>query len=334
MIYKSSCAYSFGKSEKKTEKSFMNKTLTTPNFNSYQGDIITKPKKGFTFSKSDKYAKLETISPGPCAYNTNKSTLGQGAPKYSINKTEKETEISHIIKRNKNNKLPGPCDYNITEENCEKTIFNKTMYNHFSKIPKLKDNNNNFPGVGKYTIKSTSDFGKSSKNKFTIPKSLRKDIVDKSKISSSAKNKEDITALEPGKYNITSTFGKEGTKPLLRGKPKDITPFNNPGPDRYDAGNAKLKTLKKNPTTCMGFGNRIDITAKEKKKNVPGFIYKIKREFDITDSNKIKGNTFSKSERMKTTNSITPGPGSYYVPCSFGVVPTYENIKDSKFKNV
>ena len=84
-----------------------------------------------------------------------------------------------------------------------------------------------------------------------MPKALRKDIVDKSKTSSGAKNKDDIQALDPGKYEITNTFGKGGTKPLLRGKPKDIKAFNVPGPGDYESGKAKIKTLRRSPTTCL-----------------------------------------------------------------------------------
>ena len=334
MIYKSSCAYSFGKGQKKTESSFLNKTINNPGFNKYQGEIIKKPTKGYSFSKVEKLKMFRTITPGPGKYNINKTTMGEGVPKYSLYKSDKETQMSHIIEKNKKSKLPGPTDYAITEENCEKTIFTKTISNYFSKDKKLKNIDNKVPGVGKYKVESSSDFGKGTKNKFTMPKSSRTEIVDKSKTSSSAKNKEDITALEPGKYEIANTFGKGGTKPLLRGKPKEIKPFNNPGPGDYDSGKAKIKTLKKNPTTCMGFGKRTDITENEVKKNIPVSKYNIKREFDVSDVSKIKGNKFSKSERMKNKINDTPGPGSYYIPCSFGVVPNYETVGEPKFKKV
>lgn len=334
MIYKSSSAYSFGKVEKKTETSFLNNSkINNPDFNKYQGDIIIKPTKGFAFSKGAKFKKIP-ISPGPGQYEINKSTMGEGVPKYSLYKSDKETEISNIIKRNKNTKMPGPSDYAITEENCEKTIYNSTKSTHFSKVEKLKLVDNHVPGVGKYTTVCYTDFGKSSKNKFTMPKTVRTDIVDKSKTSSSARNKDDIKALEPGKYNVGSTFGKGGTKPLLRGKPKEIKPFKIPGPGDYNSDNAKIKTLRKNPTTCMGFGNRTDITATEKKKNVPGYIYNLKSEFDVSNKSKIKANTFSKSERMKTEKIVTPGPGAYHLPCSFGVVADYEKVPESKFRKI
>jgi hypothetical protein len=320
MIYKASAAYSFGKSSKKTDASLLNKTmLTTPEIGKYNKDILTKPTGGFKFSKEEKFKTLDQKTPGPGKYETNKSMLGEGVPKYSINKTEKETQIGKAIKKSKKNKIPGPGDYSLTEENYEKTIFNKTMTNHFAKEPKLKLIDNHVPGVGKYSTITTSDFGKSNKNKFTMSKTNRKNIVDTSKTSSSIKNKDDIKALDPGYYEIKSSFGKGGTKPLLRGKPKDMKKLDVPGPGKYDFDKAKMRTLKKNPTTCLGFGNRTDITAREKKKDVPGFKYEYGTDFDVSNKSKIKANTFEKSERMKLAINNTPGPGAYYLPCSFGV---------------
>ena len=322
MIYKASAAYSFGKSSKKTDASLLNKTmLTTPEIGKYNKDILTKPTGGFKFSKEEKFKTLDQKTPGPGKYETNKSMLGEGVPKYSINKTEKETQIGKAIKKSKKNKIPGPGDYSLTEENYEKTIFNKTMTNHFAKEPKLKLIDNHVPGVGKYSTITTSDFGKSNKNKFTMSKTNRKNIVDTSKTSSSIKNKDDIKALDPGYYEVKSSFGKGGTKPLLRGKPKDMKKLDVPGPGKYDFDKAKMRTLKKNPTTCLGFGNRTDITAREKKKDVPGFKYEYGTDFDVSNKSKIKANTFEKSERMKLAINNTPGPGAYYLPCSFGVTP-------------
>ena len=152
-----------------------------------------------------------------------------------------------------------------------------------------------------------------------MSKTLRKNIIDTSKTSSSVKNKDDIKALDPGYYEVKSSFGKDGTKPLLRGKPKEIKKLDVPGPGKYDFDKAKMRTLKKNPTTCLGFGNRTDITASEKKKDVPGFKYEYGTDFDVSNKSKIKANTFEKSERMKKPVNNTPGPGAYYLPCSFGV---------------
>ena len=320
MIYKSSAAYSFGKSSKKTDTSFLNKTvLTTPEIGKYNKDILTKPSGGFKFSKEEKFKTLKIQTPGPGKYETNKTTLGEGVPKYSINKSDKETQIGKAIKHSKKNKIPGPGDYTLTEENYEKTIFNKTMTSHFAKEPKLKLLDNHVPGVGKYSTNTTADFGKSNKNKFTMSKTNRKNIIDTSKTSSSVKNKDDIKALDPGYYEVKSSFGKDGTKPLLRGKPKDMKKLDVPGPGKYDFDKAKMRTLKRNPTTCLGFGNRTDITASEKKKDVPGFKYEYGTDFDVTNKSKIKANTFEKSERMKKVTNNTPGPGAYYLPCSFGV---------------
>ena len=298
MIYKSSAAYSFGKSNKKTDTSFLNKSmLTTPEIGKYNQEIINKPTGGFKFSKEEKFKTFRPETPGPGKYDINKSTMGDGVPKYSINTTDKETQMDKAIKRSKKNKIPGPSDYSLTEENYEKTIFNKTLTSHFAKEPKLKLRDNKVPGVGKYSTNTTADFGKSDKNKFTISKTNRKNIIDTSKTSSSVKNKDDIKALEPGYYEVQNTFGKSGTKPLLRGKPKDMKKLDVPGPGNYENEKAKMKTLKNNPSTCLGFGNRTDITEKERKKDVPGFKYEYGTDFDVSNKNKIKGLNWKKKKK-------------------------------------
>jgi hypothetical protein len=320
MIYKSSAAYSFSKSSKNTEKNFLNKSqMANPDSGIYNKEILNKPSGGYKFSKEEKFKTFRLETPGPGKYETNKTTLGEGVPKYSINNHDKETQIGKAVKQSKKNKIPGPAEYTLKEENYEKTIFNRTMTSRFSKEPKLKLYDNKVPGVGKYDTKTTSDFGKGDKNKFTMPKTNRKNIVDMSKTSSSVKNQGDIKALEPGYYEVQSTFGKGGTKPLLRGKPKDIKTLDVPGPGKYDYDKAKNRTLKKNPSTCLGFGQRTDITAKEKKKDTPGFKYEYGTDFDVSNKTKIKANTFEKSERMPKTTNNNPGPGAYYIPCSFGV---------------
>jgi hypothetical protein len=320
MIYKSSAAYSFSKSSKNTEKGFLNKSqIANPDSGIYYKEILNKPSGGFKFSKEEKFKTFRLETPGPGKYETNKTTLGEGVPKYSINNHDKETQIGKAINQSKKNKIPGPAEYTLSDENYEKTIFNRTMTSRFAKEPKLKLYDNKVPGVGKYDTKTTSDFGKGDKNKFTMSKTNRKNIVDMSKNSSSVKNQGDIKALEPGYYEVKSTFGKGGTKPLLRGKPKDMKKLDVPGPGKYDFDKAKNRTLKKNPSTCLGFGNRTDITAKERKKDTPGFKYEYGTDFDVSNKTKIKANTFEKSERMPKITNKTPGPGAYYIPCSFGV---------------
>ena len=245
---------------------------------------------------------------------------------YSFGKGKKETDSSFLNK----SRLKNPSIY----EHKGNIITEPSKGYTFSKEEKLKTRDNKVPGVWRYSTIYSTDFGKSNKNKFTMPKTVRKDIVDKSKTCSSVKNKDDITALEPGKYNIVSTFGTEGIKPKLRGKPKEIQPFKVPGPGQYDNGNAKIKTLKKNPTTCMGFGKRVDISEREEKKNIPVAKYNFKSEFDVSNKEKIKAITFPKSKRMEDIKNQTPGPGTYHLPCSFGVVASYENMPESKFKKV
>ena len=104
MIYKSSAAYSFGKSTKKTDTSFLNKTmLTTPEIGKYNQDILVKPTGGFKFSKEEKFKTFRPETPGPGKYETNKTTMGEGVPKYSINTTDKETQMDKAIKRSQKN---------------------------------------------------------------------------------------------------------------------------------------------------------------------------------------------------------------------------------------
>ena len=335
MIYKCPAAYSFGKSAKKSDNSFLNKSmLATPGIDKYNKEILNKPSGGYKFSKTEKFKTFRLETPGPGKYETNKTTIGEGVPKYSVYNSDKETQIGKAIKNSKKNKYPSPTKYTLTEENYEKTVFNRTMTSHFAKEPKLKLLDNHVPGVGKYSTMTSRDFGKGDKNKFTMSKTNRKNIIDTSKTSSSVKNKDDIKALEPGYYEIKSSFGKGGTKPLLRGKPKDMKKLDVPGPGQYDNDKAKMSTLKKDPSTCLGFGNRPDITEIEIKKNVPGFKYEIKSEFDVSDVNKIKANKFGKSERMKNIINNTPGPGSYHIPCSFAVLPDYEKVTESKFRKI
>ena len=324
MIYKSSAAYSFGKSAKKSDTTLLNKSmLTTPGIDKYNKEILTKPMGGFKFSKTEKFKTFGLKTPGPGKYETNKTTMGEGVPKYSINKTDKETQFGKTIKSSQKNKIPGPGNYILTEDNYEKTIFNKTITSKFGKEEKLKLLDNKVPGVGKYNTITSTDFGKSNKNKFTMPKTKRKNIVDLSKTSSSARNKDDIKALDPGYYEVKSSFGKSGPKPILRGKPKDLKKLDVPGPGKYNYDTAKMNTLKRNPTTCLGFGYRTDITANEKKKDVPGFKYEYGTDFDVSNKSKIKANTFEKSQRMPKTVNNTPGPGAYYLPCSFAVNSDY-----------
>ena len=286
----SSTSYSVNKTSKKTKKNKKSK-LTTPDSAKSHKDILNHPNNGFKFSKEPKFKTFRPETPGPGKYEINKPTIGEGAPKYSINNTEKETQIGKTIKLSKKSKMPGPTDYTINEETYEKTKFNRTVGSPFSREPKLKTKDNKVPGVGRYNVTTSVDFGKGSKNKFTISKTNRKDIVDISKTPS----KGDTKALGPGYYNIQSTFGTGGTKPILRGRPTEKKKFDIPGPGKYDSEKAKMNTMRKTPSTCLGFGRRFDYFLKIKKKNVPG-------------------------------------PGAYQVPSTFGPIPEYHrhNKKSTK----
>lgn len=329
MIYKSSNAYSFGKSKK--DGALINKSLlTTPSVGKYNKEILNKPTGGYKFSKEAKLKAIRPKTPGPGKYNPKKSLKNE--PNYSINKTDKFTQIDKMVLRSVKSKAPGPGYYSITDENYEKTQGKSSIARHFNKEEKLKSKDNKNPGVGQYNTISAVDFGISQKNKFTIPKSNRKSLVDMTKTSSSFRYKGDIKALDPGYYKIKEKFGNEGTKPTLRGKPKEKKRIDTPGPADYKTAEAKRYVLKKAPTASLGYGKRSDLTGKERKKT-PGFKYNIKSEFDVSEKSKIKTHTFSKTARMKKKVSDTPGPGSYHLPCSFANTPAYQNI-ESTYKKI
>ena len=139
MIYKSSPAYSFAKSTKKTDKGFLYKSmLITPKIGTYKKEILNKPEGGYKFSKLERFKTFRPETPGPGKYEINNISFGKGVPKYSINKTYKETQFNKTIRFSKKNNFPGPCNYTITIENLEKTILPRTISFFFSKQNKLK----------------------------------------------------------------------------------------------------------------------------------------------------------------------------------------------------
>ena len=82
--------------------------LATPGIEKYNKEILNKPSGGYKFSKTEKFKTFRLETPGPGKYETNKSTMGEGVPKYSINKTDKETQFGKTIKNSEKNKIPGP----------------------------------------------------------------------------------------------------------------------------------------------------------------------------------------------------------------------------------
>ena len=102
MIYKSSPAYSFAKSIKKSDKGFLNKSmLMTPKIGAYKKEILYKPNGGYKFSKLERFKTFQPETPGPGEYEINNISFGKGVPKYSINKTLRETLINKAIKFSK-----------------------------------------------------------------------------------------------------------------------------------------------------------------------------------------------------------------------------------------
>ena len=140
MIYKSSPAYSFGKSIKKSDKGLLYKSmLITPKIGAYKTEILNKPNGGYKFSKLERFKTFRPQTPGPGEYEINNISFGKEVPKYSINKTLRETLINKAIRFSKKNNFPGPCNYTITIENLEKTILPRTLSFFFSKQCKLKN---------------------------------------------------------------------------------------------------------------------------------------------------------------------------------------------------
>ena len=156
--------------------------LTTPDFGQYNKEIIKKPTGGLKFSKEEKFKTFLPETPDLRKHNTNKATLAEFAPKYSINKIEKETQIGKAIKRLKKIKYPDQGDYVIPEEKYDNTIFNRTITGHFAKEPKSKLSDNHTPGVWKYKTETTSDFGKSTKNKLQCLKQIEKILLMNQKL--------------------------------------------------------------------------------------------------------------------------------------------------------
>ena len=337
MIYQSSAAYSFSHSKKKTDSSFINKSmLKTPSMTKYNKDILNKTEIGYHFSKTPKLNYKRAQTPGPGAYEgAQKGKFGKETPKYSMYIKDKKTTMEKYITKKKREQTPGPNKYNITDENYNLTVGKKIISRKFGKSKKEPNYDNKVPGVGKYNIKTSNDFGESNKNKFTISKTQRKSIIDKSKNSSSAKNKNDIKALDPGYYNIKGDFGNNAPKILLRGKPKEKIRSKTPGPGYYKQEEAKRKILRKNPSSGIGIGKRMDFLGTNKKKFIPGpgNYSEKKSDFDVSVQGKIKALKWSKTPRMKNIRSKTPGPVFYKLPCSFGNVPTYSGI-DNEFRNV
>lgn len=332
MIYASSSAYSFGKQKKKTESSLIQKQmLQNPSFNNYNKQIINTPKKGYKFSRSDKFEKIRSKTPGPGTYDSNKlKSFGKGGPHFSQYMSDKQTHINKMLKKSIKIQT-GPGKYNLTQENYNKTVGKSILSSHFGKSEKLKLNDNKVPGVGKYNLTCSTDFGKGNKGKYSITSSKRRSIVNNSKINSSARHKGDITALDPGKYNINPLFGKEGTHPAIRGKAKEPKRPKTPGPATYKFEEAKRKVLKKAPSALISSSKRSNI-AKATKGPGPTK-YNIKSTFDVDNKCRIKTYTFTKGERYPKKRDKTPGPAHYYLPCSFANTPAYAGI-DNKYSKV
>ena len=336
MIYESSNAFTFPHASKKIEKVLINpEQLKTPIVGKYTENIIQKPKGGFHFGKEAKLKQKRPKTPGPGQYDTKNDIFGKCTPKFSMGK-----KLNYNIYTKK--KIPGPGTYNLTESNYEKTIGKRKTLGYISKVPKLKIKNNNVPPVGKYEL-TYYNLGNSNKNKFTIPKSARNMELKKETNENKYKNtkdnkinngKQSIKRKKNRKYDsIKSRFKDEGIKPILKENPKDKKRFSTPGPGKYEVEKAEKKIMKKIPATSFGFGKKIDFEEIAKKNNVPGPKYNINSQFDMTDTKKIHAVKYYKNNKKNNERYQTPGPGSYYIPCSFANTPFYQSI-ENKYRKV
>lgn len=317
-MYKSSAAFSFTKTKKVPASNMLDATAGKPGPGSYKTPY--KSSIAYGFQKEPKLKLPKSITPGVGTYNV--QTPRNGGPKYSVYNHEKKTDIGEMLEKKKvRQKTPGPGEYNSKLD----IVKPRQVLGKFSQKKKDINYNNKVPGVGSYTPRTDKEFGKSTQNKFTMAKSQRSSIVDKSKYSSSAKNKGDIQALDPGKYTIKQDFGN-GRKALLRGKPKEYPRSKTPGPGSYKPEDSKKRILKRSPTYSMGLGKKTDIVRKYNV-GMPGPKYNPKTEFDVSDKKKINARTFGKEERMKLKRSMTPGPGRYKIPCSFGYTAPYSGLE-------
>ena len=321
-MYKSAAAFSFPKGQKVPKKNFLTSSHGKPDPGQYQNELLHKTNTGYHFIKDAKLKPAKTIKPGVGDYNI-QSTEPSG-PRYSAYNHVKVTTFGEMVKKKTRQNTPGPGKY----ENKVETVKPRTILGKFSKKTKDINYDNKKPGVGAYNPTTSKEFGKGTKNKFSMPISKRSNIVDTSKNSSSFKHKDDIKALAPGYYTLKQDFGTSGIKMKLRGKPPDMKRAQTPGPDKYKHEDAKIKTLKAAPAYGIGKGKKTTVIRKDNKDYPAPGQYTLKHEFDVSDKKSIKAMTFPKSERMKVRRPKTPGPGQYQIPYSFGYTAPYSGIQN------
>ena len=74
--------------------------IETSKIDKYKNEILNKPKGGFKFSKVERFKTFRPETPGPAQYEINNIYFGKGL-KYSINTTNRETEIHKAIRLSK-----------------------------------------------------------------------------------------------------------------------------------------------------------------------------------------------------------------------------------------
>ena len=341
MIYKSSAAYSFPKAGKVPESNLISKSKkNNPPPGYHIGDLITKPKKGFVFSKEEKLKHKINKTPACTKYDgAQKGLFGSGTPHYSFapkngSFAPRETEIGERVRKStrERNKTPFAKDYYITNDMLEKTSKSRTRHVVMKGSSKTLDYDNKVPGVGRYDItRNSTAFGKSNKGKYSMGKSSRSSIIDRARAKTPGPRETDTQPRSFGYCGSKFSFGKR----------TEIKRPQTPGPGAYNSDNAKNKTLRSTPSIGIGFGKRSDQFGKKnrigEKDPGPG-CYTLPSEFNIKNASRIKGYSFGKDERMEHSfykretvgdgvcRPKTPGPGLYRIPTAFAHVPLYSGI--------
>lgn len=105
----------------------------------------------------------------------------------------------------------------------------------------------------------------------------------------------------PGEYDSPRRFGDDAQTVSIRGRPRDMSGNNNPGPGNYDPNTS----ITKDRTVAykMSYSQRTEIISKEAR-NMPGpGIYD--NHTHIGDN----GPKYTMGTRSKSRQELSPGPG-------------------------
>ena len=286
-------------------------------------------------------------NPGPGSYDliSNISTRG---PSFSFCKAIRPVSARTPRTTTSSNRSrplsPGPGHYNhkqyIGKEGISLTIY-KEKYPHF------ETNNNPAPGQYIKSIKYSA-----STASYTFPKSQRRPLTSSHSMKQMI-NGEHQEFITPGPCNYTPNHMRSSTRRCFpswqignekRDNDKKDMKYFTPGPGEYTINNGlfpegakysiserkrykgkgmlleipgpgKYNTitvhLENSPSYSIGKALRDDDIKRIIKENFPGPAhYKVK-------DYKCQGITIPKSDLSKKKKKVTPGPGSYKIPCRF-----------------